>query len=190
MFKLLRLAISLQWYSWNKKRRGVPFMIPCRSMPLKLMPRYHTNVSVRFEPWNCWGLYWEVDVGPPRSHHYSWRCRRMVPEMVGVRSPSKHMLHLEFHSINLHSTIHLSITTACCSLANVTRGGCQLQNFTMHFLENHRPNTSGWQQIWCIHVFFSPWVAITESQRMVTKDNISFGVLMQTPLSHYYVMCP
>ena len=25
----------------------------------------HTKVYVRFEPWNCWGLYWEIDVGPP-----------------------------------------------------------------------------------------------------------------------------
>ena len=26
----------------------------------------HTKLSVRFEPWSCWGLCWEIDVGPPR----------------------------------------------------------------------------------------------------------------------------
>ena len=26
----------------------------------------HTKLSVRFQPWNCWGLCWEIDVGPPR----------------------------------------------------------------------------------------------------------------------------
>jgi hypothetical protein len=24
-----------------------------------------TQIVVRFQPWNCWGLSWEIDVGPP-----------------------------------------------------------------------------------------------------------------------------
>ena len=38
------------------------------------------KVPTRFEPWNCWGLCWEIDVGPPLYAHYCGRrCRRMVP---------------------------------------------------------------------------------------------------------------
>ena len=25
---------------------------------------HHTNVSVRFQPWNCWRLWWKIDPGP------------------------------------------------------------------------------------------------------------------------------
>jgi hypothetical protein len=25
---------------------------------------HHTNVSVQFQPWNCWGLWWKIDLGP------------------------------------------------------------------------------------------------------------------------------
>ena len=25
----------------------------------------HTNLSIQFRPWNCWGLRWGIDVGPP-----------------------------------------------------------------------------------------------------------------------------
>ena len=25
----------------------------------------HTKIAVRFRPWTCWGLCWEIDVGPP-----------------------------------------------------------------------------------------------------------------------------
>ena len=28
-------------------------------------PDNDTNVSVWFQPWNCWGSFWEIDAGPP-----------------------------------------------------------------------------------------------------------------------------
>lgn len=48
----------------------------------------HTKLSVQFQSWNYWGLCCEIDVDPPLSHYYSWKCWQMMLEVAGVISPS------------------------------------------------------------------------------------------------------
>ena len=49
----------------------------------------HTKLSIRFQPWNCWGDYVPKKMLAHRfSHYYRLRCQQKVSKLAGVISPS------------------------------------------------------------------------------------------------------
>ena len=57
-------AIGLNWLK-HKVITHIPPLLSWKTNSLALLMPDHTKVPVRFQPWNGWGLCWEIDVGQP-----------------------------------------------------------------------------------------------------------------------------